>query len=109
MTFDEFQKRSLRTAHCNDPLNAKLAMCGLGVAGEAGEVADEIKKILYHGHALDRYKLADEAGDVLWYLAFLAHTLDLSFDEIAERSVKKLLKRYPNGFDPELSKNREAK
>ena len=106
MTFDEYQQKVLRTAAVHKEIRDRLAVCGLGITGEAGEVADEIKKTLYQSHELNRDRLANEAGDVLWYLAFLASTIGMSFDEIAERNVQKLLKRYPNGFDPELSKNR---
>ncbi len=79
-------------------LESKLSMGGLGVAGEAGEVADQIKKILFHGKGLTegmRQKLILEIGDVHWYLEFLAATLDISTEEIKELNVKKLRARWP--------------
>lgn len=84
-------------------LEAKLSMGGLGVAGEAGEVADMIKKILFHQPAgsyptlpeVMRQKLIHEIGDVHWYLEFLAATLGISTEEIKEMNVKKLQLRYP--------------
>lgn len=107
MTFDDYQTAVLRTAAVHKEMKDRLAVCGLGVAGEAGEVADEIKKVLFQGHGLDKDKLANEAGDALWYLAFLASTIGVSFEEIAERNIRKLKARYPDGFDPELSKSRK--
>jgi hypothetical protein len=52
MTLDEYQRSALRTARDNDALMS-LAVLGLGIAGEAGEVADYIKKVVGHGHEMD--------------------------------------------------------
>jgi NTP pyrophosphatase (non-canonical NTP hydrolase) len=85
-----------------------LAVAGLGLTGEAGEVADLIKKTVGHGHALDRDKVLEEVGDVLWYVAMLTTLLDADLSSIAAANVEKLRRRYPNGFDPERSKHRDA-
>lgn len=85
-----------------------LANGALGIAGEAGEVADAIKKHLFHGHALDVEGLRDELGDVLWYVATLAKTLGLSLDDVAAANVAKLKARYPEGFDPARSRARDV-
>lgn len=80
----------------------------LGMAGEGGECADIWKKHLHQGHTLDADKLADECGDVLWYVAELAAGLGLTLEEIAARNIAKLEKRYPEGhFEAERSINRE--
>lgn len=87
-------------------IEAKLTNGGLGVAGEAGEVADLIKKILFHVPAgsyptipeVMRQKLIHEIGDVHWYLEFLAATLGVSTQEILEANVAKLKARHPNGW-----------
>ncbi len=95
-------------------LESKLSMGGLGVAGEAGEVADLIKKILFHGRAQlqgntlseeMRQKLIHEIGDVHWYLEFLAASLEISTEEIKEMNVKKLRDRYPT--PPEFGQRSE--
>jgi NTP pyrophosphatase (non-canonical NTP hydrolase) len=98
MDFTDYQKAAMRTAGKTErPLDA-LACAGLGVAGEAGEVADLIKKVLFHAHPLDPAtleKLLKEAGDVLWYVALLAETLGVSMDRIAELNIEKLHHRHP--------------
>ena len=107
MTFDEFQEKSKRTM--SDALSFDMALCNyaMGLAGEAaGEVNDYIKKVVFHGHELDKGKLAEEMGDCLFYLAALATTVGLSLTDVAKMNVTKLLARYPNGFDPERSINR---
>lgn len=85
-----------------------LTIFGLGVAGEAGEVADLIKKHVGHGHDFDRAKLTKELGDVLWYVAALAELCGVPFEDVAAANVAKLRARYPTGFDPKRSQNREA-
>lgn len=70
----------------------------LGLAGEAGEVADFIKKVYGHGKAFDKEALKKELGDVLWYLSNLADAYGLTLAEVAQANVDKLRARYPNGF-----------
>ena len=79
----------------------------MGVAGEAGEVADMIKKHLGHGHDLDRDKLIKELGDCLWYTATLAKLIGCTLSDVAQQNVEKLAKRYPGGFSEFLSKFRK--
>ncbi len=79
----------------------------MGMSGEAGEVVDYYKKVLFHGHQLDRDKLIDETGDVLWYVAAMSLALGVSLEEIAEHNIAKLRKRYPHKFTNELSIKRE--
>ena len=79
----------------------------LGLAGEVGELCDHYKKYMHQGHDIDYNHMAEEAGDVLWYLAEIADALGVTLEDIARRNIDKLLKRYPDGFDPERSRNRE--
>ena len=69
--------------------------------------SDIFKKFFFQGHDFDREHLAKELGDVAWYLAVSADALDYSLEDIFKMNVEKLRARYPDGFDPELSKNRE--
>lgn len=85
-----------------------LGILALGVSGEAGEVAEIMKKHLGHKHDLDKDKLIEELGDVLWYLAAIASKLNISLDTVAKENLKKLRTRYPNGFNSEDSKNRKS-
>ena len=59
------------------------------------------------GECEHREHLGKELGDVAWYLAVSAAALDYSLEDIFKMNVEKLRARYPDGFDPELSKNRE--
>lgn len=84
-----------------------LTTGALGLCGEAGEVADHIKKWLAQGHDLDPDKLRDELGDVLWYWTLLVAELGYTAEEIMLGNREKLRARYAHGFDPARSRNRE--
>ncbi len=86
----------------------RLANFGMGLAGEAGEVCDALKKVVFHDHPLDKDKLVEELGDVLWYVAALAFTIDIPLEVVARRNTFKLEQRYPGGFDPDRSRNRPS-
>lgn len=106
MQFFEYQDAALRTDNTSLSDDDSFAMATLGLVGEAGEVAEMVKKELYHGHHPGRYEYRDELGDVLWYLAVLADKLGFSLEEIAEANIAKLKKRYPEGFSHEASRSR---
>ncbi len=106
MTLDDYQKLAARTLGGERTHEQQLANAALGLAGEAGEAAEIIKKHLFHATPLDTDDLVKELGDCLWYISAFATLLDLSLDEIARRNIEKLRRRYPDGFDPERSRNR---
>jgi NTP pyrophosphatase (non-canonical NTP hydrolase) len=105
-TLNEYQRLAQRTANKKLDFKSRLAAAGLGAVGEAGEIAEHIKKHIAHGHELDREKLIKEIGDELWYLAELASLLDVDLATIATKNIEKLKKRYPDGFSEERSINR---
>lgn len=109
MNFNEYQQLAERTAQntVDNTVNRRLANFGMGIAGESGEVCDYLKKVVFHGHKLDEYKLQEELGDVLWYIATLATTAGLSLEGIANCNIRKLKTRYPEGFAIDKSINRE--
>lgn len=108
MNLDEYENEAARTDGMKDaPREAVLSWVALGLTGEAGEFADEIKKVLYHRRPLDQEKLLVELGDVLWYLTRAAHYLDADLRTLAELNVRKLRRRYPDGFSPEASAMRQ--
>lgn len=105
LTWADYSRAVERTANGGDAAR-RLANFGMGLAGEAGEVCDALKKHLYHGHALSREALTEELGDVLWYVVALANTLDLPLEAIVRTNIAKLQARYPEGFDPLRSQRR---
>ena len=70
----------------------------LGLAGEAGEVADLVKKAVFHQHGIVKENLANELGDVLWYIAALCSDLELDLGDVMQMNIDKLKARYPDGF-----------
>ena len=103
MTVNEYQKLAMTTL--NPELNKKDVLINgvMGLCGESGEAIDIVKKHLAQGHDLDREGLIKELGDIAWYLAETATALDVSLEEVLERNIEKLRKRYPEGFDAERS------
>ncbi|MDJ0625756.1 MAG: nucleoside triphosphate pyrophosphohydrolase family protein [Candidatus Caenarcaniphilales bacterium] len=93
--------------------NIRLLHATMGLATEAGEALDALKKHLYYGKPLDKTNLKEEMGDLFWYLAIMADTLDIDFAPIMERNIEKLKARYGEKFSDEkaikrdLSKERE--
>lgn len=108
-TLNSYQQDASRTLSPYRKLDDfNLAVGGLGLAGEAGEVVDLIKKVVSHGHEFDPVKMSEELGDVLWYIAMLCTLMGVSMEDVAFRNIDKLKRRYPNGFDTERSKKREV-
>ena len=68
----------------------------LGLAGEAGEVANKVKKMLRDG-TFDKQAIADELGDVLWYVAALSRDLNISMHDLAMKNLEKLYGRKARG------------
>ncbi len=97
LSFEEYQTAAGRTALYPDRLK-NLEYPTLGLTGEAGEVANIVKKIQrdFGGKITDeiRLKLKDELGDVLWYISACADELGLTLEEIAGFNVGKLAKRH---------------
>lgn len=124
-SLDEYQELAKRTAPRDDKaygldsrydgdleIRKKLdqLIWSLGLSGESGEFADSMKKIYGHGHDFDEAKkrhLAEELGDVMWYVAVLADSLGFKLSEVTALNIDKLNKRYPDGFTIERSKKRE--
>ncbi len=107
LSFNEYQELAGRTAGAGGDGERRLMVAALGLAGEAGEFANLVKKLTAHGHDISPETLADELGDVLWYVAEAATACNLHMEDIAQGNVHKLQERYPQGFAQERSINRQ--
>lgn len=73
---------------------------GLGIAGEAGDVASCIKKTFAHAND-QRAGIRENIGDTLWYAAMICNFFQWNMQEILDENIEKLKKRFPNGFTTE--------
>lgn len=100
MTMNEYQTESRKTAKYPN-IGANFIYPTLGLAGESGEVAEKIKKVLRDkGGVVDeetREAIKKELGDVLWYVAQIATELGLSLDDVATANIEKLFSRLERG------------
>jgi len=104
MDINDYQNKALKSAfYTGDNIIPDMAYLGLGVAGEAGEVADKIKKFYRDKPktpgdiAKSRVGIAKEIGDNLWYLSTLAAKLGFTMEEICKMNLEKISDRASNG------------
>ncbi len=107
MTINEYQKLAMTTINPSLSERDVLINGVMGLCGESGEVIDIVKKHLSQGHPLDKEHIAQELGDVAWYLAELATVLGYDLEAILQMNIEKLKKRFPGGFTVEASVNRK--
>ena len=113
MTANDYQKLAGRTL-IDSPdfditdFDVMLAWNAIGLAGEAGEVAELAKKQIFHQQGLDVEAWKKELGDVLWYVAACCTKLDLTMEEVMQHNVDKLLARFPDGYTPERTTFRDG-
>lgn len=94
-TFEDYEK----IAMANEvwPKNHYIIFPALGITGEAGEVAEKLKKILRDKNGefnfTDKLEIVKELGDVLWYLTAMAHDLGYTLQEVAEENIQKIKSR----------------
>lgn len=100
MNFNEYQKAASKTAVYPKLMHGSVYPT-LGLAGEAGEVAEKVKKLVRDDNGnVSQEKIADikkELGDVLWYLSQVAREFDLTLEEIAQANIEKLTCRKTRG------------
>lgn len=72
-----------------------------GMATEAGEMVDALKKYMFYGKTLDEVNLIEELGDSLWYTAVAIDVLSTTFEEVMQINIAKLRKRYGDKFTTE--------
>ena len=95
-----YQEKACETAIF--PKNKAMEYLTLGLTGEAGEIANKVKKFIRDGAAKHEYlakriEIGYEIGDVLWYCAVLAEELDMNLGHIMEKNLEKLADRKKRG------------
>ena len=90
----------------------RLLTASVGISAESGEFMEIVKKMIFQGKPCNEDNLEHlkiELGDIMWYVAQACMALEISFDDVIARNVKKLEKRYPDGHFAEFySENRKA-
>jgi len=106
MDFNEYQRKAMDTDLEGKKEGDDIFYLGfmtkvLGLAGEAGEVTEDVKKILRDKGGKttdkDREELVLELGDVMWYIAVVADYLGVTMEEVAEKNIEKLVSRKNRG------------
>ncbi|MFA5754741.1 MAG: nucleoside triphosphate pyrophosphohydrolase family protein [Candidatus Paceibacterota bacterium] len=100
MTFQEYQEEARKTAIYPNK-DSNFIYPTLGLVGEAGEVAEKIKKVIRDDDGVvseeKRAEVTKELGDVLWYIANLSKELSISLEEVASKNIEKLQSRQQRG------------
>jgi NTP pyrophosphatase (non-canonical NTP hydrolase) len=113
MNPSEYVKNALRTESGNyefqgvHGVTPRIEHAVIGLVTEAGELTDAVKRSKIFGRELDKVNVIEEAGDIMWYLALLSDELGVPFEDIWEKNVNKLRKRYPEKFTTDKALNRD--
>ena len=91
------------------PETANLWHLATGVAGEAGELLDAVKKAAIYNKPLDRENAIEELGDIEFYLGGVRAALNISRDDVLQANINKLQKRYAKGYSDEAAQARADK
>jgi Predicted pyrophosphatase len=101
INLEEYQ-RQVREGLFLDHGHDKLSHIALGLTGEAGEVADIVKKSQYKGRTLDRGHMIEELGDVFWYWTAAVDFLGFDIEALAFSNIVKLEQRHPKLYNSTL-------
>ncbi len=97
MNLKEYQRLCKKTAKKFDSEEKEILTWGLGIAGEAGDVASCIKKTFAHDND-QRQGIKENIGDSFWYLAMICNFFNWDMQQVLEENIAKLQKRFPKGF-----------
>lgn len=106
MDFAIYALQASRSAKVYPEVNMNINHAALGIAGEAGELVDAVKKAVIYNKPLDVENIEEELGDLLWYVALMANSLNLSLADVAAKNIDKLRKRYPEKYSDEYASAR---
>lgn len=97
MNLNEYQKFCKKTAKKFNNKEKEIMTLGLGISGEAGDVAGCIKKTFSHQDNQEN-GIKENLGDSLWYIAMICNFFNWDLENVMEENIEKLKKRYPKGF-----------
>lgn len=104
------QEESARTfAYRKEPLDTDITdelHCVIGISTEAGELLDAYKKRIYYLKPLDKVNVAEEIGDLMWYISNLCRLSKIDLNEVMEKNIAKLKIRFPEKFSTDSALNR---
>lgn len=115
MKASEYIKKAIRTEpkkysfKGTGDITPRIEHGAVGIATESGEIMNSIKTSKYYGRKLDKINLIEEMGDVMWYLAILCDELNVSFEEVWDKNIRKLTARFPEKFSHNKANRRDLK
>lgn len=112
MNLNEYQALAIRTAKALPTLSANLAHAALGIATEAGEFTTEVKRMAIYDKPMTeemRQHMAEELGDLLWYVALAAEHLQIPMAKICRDNIEKLRTRFPEKYTNDAAEARADK
>lgn len=104
--YDEIVKTLIKKFEDN---RLELSHSGLGIAGEAGELADALKKVAIYGKPPDMNNIVEEIGDCLFFLTDIMNKFNIPFPTVLQRNAVKLKDRYPKGYSDQAAITRADK
>lgn len=113
---NDYQSKALRTLSTHFHMGEKgdssavspeLLHGAIGLATEAGELLDSLKRALFYGGELDRTNLIEELGDLEWYMAVIRDAIGVAQEDVQRVNIEKLQARYPERFSSENAFNRD--
>ncbi|MFZ5559456.1 MAG: nucleoside triphosphate pyrophosphohydrolase family protein [Patescibacteria group bacterium] len=108
MKLKEYQKLCKRTAKRFDMKEKEIFTWGLGIAGEAGDVAGCIKKTFSHGDD-QKSGIRENLGDTMWYIAMICDFFGWNLEDVLKENIEKLKRRHPKGFSDKTAKKDKRK
>ena len=97
ITLNQYQKKCKRTNKVFNPPEMEILAWGLGISGEAGDVAGCIKKT-YITKDNQLQGIKENLGDTMWYIAMICNYYNWDLNDVLQENINKLEKRYPKGF-----------
>ncbi len=107
MDINEYKNKALRTDYADysdfhiGDVSARLDYASMGLVTESAKILDIIKKSKKSLNSLDKAKIQEELGDLLWYMNLTLDELNISFDELMQSSIDKIDRKHPEG-DPTI-------